>query len=507
MSQPSLVIRNAHIVDGTGGPSIYGDVAIRDGRISEVGTVSGKGAHEIDADDLTLAPGFIDVHTHYDPQLCWDRLATPSMEHGVTTVVTGNCSLSLAPVKPDGSSRKLVKMFEKIEDISEHTFEQAVPFNWESFPEYLEEMRKGLGINVGFLVGHSALRWYVMGAESQQRVATDGEIARMCELLEQAMEAGALGMSISYVDLDEHNKPVPSQLADMREKTALCKAMAKSGRGVLQTVPIFFSPKKQLENIAELGELSLASGIMCTFAPLLVFPVGGLWKKSLDALEAWRAKGAKVFAQVTPRPFDFNMRLSEHSMIFIAQGDWERILKLPIPERIAALKDPINREKLRIQSAKIPTLMALTVGEVYSAENEPLRGRKLMELSGELGKHLADTLIDIALADDLRTEFRVEGVMHADTRKVGDLLDHPLCHVGASDAGAHVAQFCGAGDTTFLLEKYVRDEDQLSLERAVHRITGELADDWGIKDRGRIAPGLAADLVLFDPDEVARLAL
>ena len=229
MPKLDLCIRNARIVDGTGSPAFAGDVGIAGDRIAAVGRVEAGDARVIDARGLVLAPGFIDIHTHYDPQICWDRLATPSLEHGVTTVVMGNCSLTLAPVRP-GQSGKLVAMFSRIEDIKEPTFAAGVPFSWESFGGYLDHIRPGLGPNIGALVGHSALRWYVMGPASQERVATDAEIAEMARLLEEAMAAGAIGLSTSYVDIDENMKPVPSRFADMREKIALCQAMAKSSR-------------------------------------------------------------------------------------------------------------------------------------------------------------------------------------------------------------------------------------------------------------------------------------
>src|SRR5579862_2056935 len=200
MSNPTLAIRNALIVDGTGAAPFKGDVAVADGKIVEVGKFDGTAAREIDAHGHVVSPGFIDVHTHYDPQLCWDRLATPSLEHGVTTVVVGNCSLSLAPVRA-GTSTKIVRMFGKIEDIKEPTFDAGVPFKWQSFGEYLDFIRPGLGINVGAMVGHSSLRYYVMGAASQERVATDAEIAEMCAVMEESMAAGAIGISTSYVDI------------------------------------------------------------------------------------------------------------------------------------------------------------------------------------------------------------------------------------------------------------------------------------------------------------------
>ena len=501
-----LVIRNARVVDGTGKPAFTGDVAVKDGVISAIGVVPSQGRREIDAGGKVLAPGFIDIHTHYDPQICWDRLATPSLEHGVTTVVMGNCSLSLAPVRPEGR-RKLIKMFEKIEDIKEATFDAAVPFEWESFGDYLDYLRPGLGLNIGALVGHSALRFYVMGKESQDRVATDAEIEAMCDLLEEAMAAGALGLSTSYVDIDEDSRPVPSRLADMREKIALCKAMAKSGRGVLQTVPYFIDIEQQLANIEELGELSLASGVTCSIAPIVHSPLApDNWKRSLAKLEEQRARGAKVYGQSMPRSFDINIRLSETSFLLYGTPSWNAIMQLPLAERLAAFADPAARKGL-VDDANAGLLMLLyflRVGETYSAENKPLEGRLLSEIASEMGKSLPDAMLDIAVRDNLQTEFQLKGAIHADPDQVIQLLDNPLIHIGASDAGAHVSQFCGAGDTGDLLDLYVRRRDDMTIERAVHRLTGELAEAWGIAGRGLIREGHAADLVLFDPDTIAR---
>ena len=505
MAELDLVLRNARIVDGTGAPERAGDVGVRGDRIVSVGRVAERGVRELDVQGRVVAPGFIDIHTHYDPQICWDRLATPSLEHGVTTVVMGNCSLSLAPVRP-GGAKKLVAMFSRIEDIREPTFAAGVPFSWESFGEYLAHIQSGLGPNVGALVGHSALRYYVMGAASQERAATDGEIAEMCALLEAAMAAGAIGLSISYVDIDENMVPVPSRFADEREKLALCQAMAKSGRGVLQTVPYFIDPEEQLRNIAELGRLSRGSGVLCSLAPIVSSPVNAEgWRRSLAALEAERDQGGRVYAQSMPRTFDLNMRLSETSFLLYGLPSWNRHMNLPLAERIAAFGDPAQRKTLVEEGMRIaPLLMAATVGEVFSEQNQKYAGRSLLQIAGELGRPLPEVMLELALADGLRTEFCIRGVIHADPESVAAILSHPLVHIGASDAGAHIAQFCGAGDTCYLFERFVREHKKFSLERAVHRLTGELARDWGIADRGEIAPGKFADLVVFDPERIAR---
>ena len=482
MTKADMIIRNARIVDGTGAPERHGDVAITNGVITAVGTCEGAAVEELDAKGQILAPGFIDIHTHFDPQLCWDGLATPSIEHGITTVVIGNCSLSLAPVRDKGSD-KIVSMFEVIEDIKKPTFDAAVPFSWESFPEYLEYIAPKLGINVAALIGHSALRYYVMGAASQERVATADEVQQMCELVEEAMAAGAAGISSSYVDVDENMQPVPSQYADLDEKVALAKAMAKSGRGIWQVVPYFIDPQRQLENIRELGDISLAANVPCSLQPVLSSPTDPKASEILTALEAERARGARVYGQVMPRCFDMNLRLSETSMLLFGLPGWKAIMDLPSGERRGRFEDPDTRaalvEEMKKAQGMSMALPLLTVGDVSAPENQPYKGRSLAEICQSEGKELGDVILDMSLADDLDAEFRLENVMNADKAAVAELIDNPLLHFGASDAGAHITQFCGTGDTTHMLEHFVRDSGRMTLERGVHRMTGEVAADWG----------------------------
>ena len=501
----SLLIKNASIVDGTGSDAYIGDVSIHDGVISDIGKVDGDFENTIDANGLTLAPGFIDIHTHFDPQLCWDGYATPSIEHGVTTVVTGNCSLSLAPIR-EGGEEKIISMFQVIEDIKKPTFDAAVPFSWETFGEYLDHIRPNLGINVGALIGHSAVRLYVMGEDSQKREATDDEIQKMSEIVEIAMEQGALGVSSSYVDVDENLHPVPSRFSCKKEKIALARAATKTGRGVWQVVPYFLDMKTQLENIEELGDISCESGIMCTFQPVLSTPDAPKAEQIMEALQKQRDRGAKVFGQTMPRCFDLNMRLSETSMLLFGMPTWKSIMDLPSNERKEAFSDKDKQKSLIKEASTAEGMSAalpmLKIGEVYSDQNEKYYGKYLMEIAQEENKEIGQVILDIALADDLKTEFQLVNVLNSDKESVSHLITSELCHFGASDAGAHITQFCGTGDTTHLLEHYVRETQKMSLSTAIFRMTKEVADDWGIKDRGVIEKGKAADIVLFDIDNV-----
>ena len=496
------LIKNGLVADGTGAAPTTRDVGIRDGRVVDAASLTA--AETIDAAGRVVAPGFIDIHTHFDPQLCWDGLATPSLEHGVTTVVTGNCSLSLAPVRP-GKTDKLISMFQVIEDIKKPTFDAAVPFSWETFGEYLDYVRPGLGVNVGALIGHSAVRYYVMGAESQERAATTAEIDTMCRIVDEAMQAGALGMSSSYLDMDEEMRPVPSRYAEKDEKIALAQAVAGSGRGVWQVVPYIVDTEQLLDNIRELGDISLAAGIPCSLQPVLASEGRDL-DRQLQTLTEQHERGARVYGQTMPRTFDMNMRLSETSMLLFGYPSWKSIMDLPLDQRRAQFADPANRQRLideMVPRASLFGIAEMRVGDVVSNENEAYQGRKVGEIAADEGKKIGEVILDLSNRDGLDTEFQLVGVVNADQEKVAELIDSPLCHFGASDAGAHITQFCGTGDTTYMLEHFVRATGRVSLERAVHRMTGEVARDWGIRDRGTLEIGQAADVVIFDADNVA----
>ena len=500
-----LLIKNGSVIDGTGSATKHADLGIKDGVIVSIGQLEGDALETIDAKDLVVSPGFIDIHTHFDPQLCWDGHATPSIEHGITTVVTGNCSLSLAPIKGKADADKIVSMFGVIEDIKKTTFDEAVPFSWQSFPEYLDHIRPKLGINVGALIGHSAIRLFVMGPESQQREATQEEISKMCEIVREAMRAGALGISSSYVDIDENGDPVPSRFAGFDEKVALAQAMGESGRGIWQVVPYFPDMKQQLDNIRELGDISLAANVPCSLQPVLSSPTSPNAEELIEALEKEQARGARVFGQTMPRCFDLNMRLSETSMLLYALPRWKKIMDLPREQRLEQFKEQKSELVNEMKDAKgmSGSIPFLKVGSVKSDENQRYQGQYLGSIAQEENKELGEVILDLSIRDNLDTEFQLQNVINADKQAVAKIVSHPLCHFGASDAGAHITQFCGTGDTSHLLQHYVRETSTFSLEEAIHKMTGELAVDWGLADRGTLEEGKAADIVIFNSETVS----
>jgi N-acyl-D-amino-acid deacylase len=503
----TLLIRGARIVDGTGNPEFAGDVGVIDDRIARVGRIdAGQADVIVDAAGKVLCPGFIELHTHYDPQLCWDGTASPAAEHGVTTVIAGNCSLSLAPVTAEGRA-KITRLFHRIEDLRPEFFTAAVPYCWESFGEYLAYVKPRLGVNLGAVVGHSTLRHYVMGDAAQQRVATSAELDRMCAVLADAMQAGAFGLSMSYDHVhDENDVPIASSQADTRERIALAKVVAAHGRSYVQCNIHLLDPERRLQQLEELATVSLESGVCCSALGIMENPVTpGQWQHELERLVELHSRGAKLYVETQVRPMDLTFSLSNVWIVAFHLPTWAAIMARPIPERIAAFADESLRRQLDDETKPFaPLFRCIHVRRTKARQNERHVGRKLVDIAREESRALTDVMLDISVADELETQFDWRDAVHADVDIVGHLLNHPAVRIGGSDAGAHITQFSGEGDSTYLLQRYVRETRKLGLERAIHRITGELARDFCVRDRGVIAEGKLADLVLFDPDAVAR---
>ena len=310
-----LVIRNGTVVDGSGLPAYKADIAVSGNKIEKIGRIAGKAAKEIDAEGRIVAPGFIDPHTHFDAQLLWDGFAKPALSHGVTTIVPGNCSLSLAPLKSE-HRMKLVGMFNQIEEMPLKAFEEGVVWDWETFSEYITRIRKGLAINVAPLVGHSVLRLWVMGDAAMERTATEAEIAEMQSVLRECLDAGAIGLSTSYVDMDEKLQPVPSRHADASEVDALASVLGEYGR-VLQIVPEFYDPDLTIARLDQLAELSLKYGIPTTFSPLFVNADNtDAVDKVIRRVDEQFARGARVWPQVQTRPIDISFCFAVPSLLF-----------------------------------------------------------------------------------------------------------------------------------------------------------------------------------------------
>lgn len=499
----SLVIRNGLVVDGTGRSAYRADVAVEGDRIVQIGQELAAGEAEIDAAGLVVAPGFIDVHTHYDPQFCWDKLATPTPEHGVTSLVIGNCSVSLAPVSPEAKD-KLIGWFGSVEDMDSELMRRNVDFNWETFEEYVASLKVDLGPNVGALLGHAVLRVYVMGAAAQQRAATDQEIARMVEVLHDSLKAGAFGLSFTFNHLDDTGNELPCFYADKRELLALAREVAAADR-IIEVAPNLRAGADTLRDYDIFGEIAVESNARVSLSPILAVRGQDSWRRMVERLEFWRAKGARMFAQTQVRPLDMTVSLTGGSPMLGKTPLWRAVMDAPAQHRPALLYYPKNRRQLAAELEEMPIIRELEVRTVHSPENKPYIGRKVGEIATERGQHFGETFIEVALNDELATEFLLTGFVHAETDAVAELLNNPAMHIGSADAGAHITSFSGAGDTGYLFEKYVRQEKAMTLERAVQRLTFDLARDWNIADRGEIAVGRYADIVIFDPETIARL--
>jgi N-acyl-D-amino-acid deacylase len=500
-----LLIKGGRVVDGTGAAAFAADVAVKDGRIAAIGADLGAAKQTVDAKGRIVAPGFIDPHTHFDVQLLWDGAAKPALEHGITSVVPGNCSLSLAPLKAK-DRKALVGMFQQIEELPPAAFTDAFEWTWEDFAGYRTALEKGLAINVAPLVGHSVIRLWVMGADANQRAARADEVKAMQDLLRECLEAGAVGLSTSFVDVDEKARPVPSRFADFAELDALSAVLGEFGR-MLQIVPEFYDTDITIARIDQLADLSLKHGIPTTFSPVFDSRFApNAAPRQLARVEEQFARGARVWPQMQTRPIDISFSLLRPSLFFGRLPSWMRTLRQALPERLAALRDPETVERLVADAGPdggeaIFGALVLRGGDAAPAE---LAGQTLGEIAKARGETPAKALISLSLEHGLDVAFIAANRGHDDSGRIGAMLASPHVHIGASDGGAHIASFATYGDTGYLFSEFVRRAGAMTLEDAVKKITSETAEIWRIKDRGTLKEGFAADIVVFDADAIDR---
>jgi N-acyl-D-aspartate/D-glutamate deacylase len=495
-----IVIRGGTVVDGTGSPGRRADVAVAGGCIVAVGEGL-SGDRELDARGQVVAPGFIDIHTHYDAQVFWDPALTPSSFHGVTTVVAGNCGFSIAPVRRPGVEL-LARTLQHVEDMSFATLSSGVPWDdFETFPQYLDAVEaRGVGLNYGCYVGHTAIRLFVMGPEAYERPATDGEVAAMQQVVADSMAAGAMGFatSASPTHNGDGGRPVPSRVGDLAELEALLDPVRDAGRGVVALLPGGVIKNDQL------FALQKKVGRPFTWTALLTVKGLDYHEGVIAAHDAAWEEGVEVWPQVSCRPLVFQMNLLE-PFTFNMRPTFQALMGVPVDERIAAYRDPSWRatawEEMSGRKGVLPVNWpALSVAE--SDARPDLIGRSVLDLADELGGTPLDVMLDIALSDDLRTRFN-SVLANDDPEGIAWLLPRDNVLIGLADSGAHVSQLCDACFATDLLGPWVRDRQVMPLERAVHKLTAEPAGVYGLTDRGVIAEGKAADLVVFDPDTVA----
>jgi N-acyl-D-amino-acid deacylase len=501
-----LLIRNGLVADGTGAPAFPADVAVKDGRIVAIGSgLPDEARRTVDASGQVVAPGFIDPHTHFDVQLLWDGAARPALEHGITSIVPGNCSLSLAPLRA-GDRGAVIGMFQQIEEMPPEAFTEAFDWTWEDFAGYRAAIETRLAINVAPLVGHSVIRLWVMGSEAAQRAARPDEIVAMGDLLRECLRAGAVGLSTSFVDVDENGRPVPSRFAAFDELDGLCAVLGEFGR-MLQVVPEFYDVDLTIARIDQLAALSLAHAIPTTFSPVfdsLATPDAA--PRALARVEEQFARGARVWPQMQTRPIDISFSLLRPSLFFARLPRWVRVLRLPLEQRLAALTDPITSERLIADLG--PDGGARLMGSliVRGGDRAPagLTGRALGDIAAERGETPVRALLSLSLDHGLDVAFLAESRGHDDTARIGPMLANPHVHIGASDGGAHLASFATYGDTGYLFSEFVRKSGALTLEAAVKKITSDTAEIWGLKDRGVLREGYAADVVVFDAATLGR---
>ncbi|MCX5376630.1 amidohydrolase family protein [Streptomyces sp. NBC_00091] len=514
------LIRGATVVDGTGAPAYVADIGIRDGRIAVIAepgrTTTEDTRTSEDATGLVLTPGFVDPHTHYDAQLFWDPYATPSMNHGVTTVAGGNCGFTLAPLNParpeDADYTR--RMMSKVEGMALKALEEGVDWTWSGFGEYLDALEGRIAVNAGFMVGHCALRRHVMGEDAVGGQPTPEQLRQMVDLLHDAMNAGAWGLSTtqSSTHSDGAGAPVASRHAGPEELLALSRAVAEHEGTQLEAIVAGCLDQFSDEEIDLFVGMSAAAGRPLNWNVLTIdAAVPERVPRQLIPSERARAAGGRIVALTMPILTPMNMSLGTFCALNLIPG-WGEVLALPVPERIEKLRDAdVRAEMLRRADSKeagvfrrLANFGRYVIGDTYSKENEGLSGRVVDDIAAERGQDAFHCLVEICANDDLRT---VLWPMPSDNDPASWALraetwQHEDVMLGGSDAGAHLDRMCGAPYTTRFLGDCLRGRKLVPLEQAVRMLTDDPARLFGLRERGRITEGYHADLVLFDPERI-----
>jgi N-acyl-D-aspartate/D-glutamate deacylase len=501
-----LLIKNGLVVDGTGAPARRADVAVTGGKIADLGSLSGIAKRVIDASELVVAPGFIDPHTHYDAQICWDGALTPSSWHGVTSVVMGNCGVGIAPCRPEAreiAMRDLVN----VEAIPFEVLAAGITWDWESFPQYMAAAaRRNPALNLAFLAPLTPFRHYVMGEASMERAATSQETAEIKELLGEAIDAGAFGFTSTLLNqhLGYQGRPLACRNASKEELKAYCNALKERGKGAIEIamtkqIGVMDDPELEL-----LDFMLAESGRPITFIAMFDRDdISEALRTSLRRVRPMIERGARPQTSPLPLTREINMR---NPFSFAAFPSWKRVFEDQSKEAQAAVYRDIRfrnqfREELK-RPASFGNWERITVHEVHSPGLKQLEGRTVAEIAAERGVDGVDALLDITLADDLRNEFTMQS-FNTRVDRMTEILRNKDMLLGLGDGGAHLDMLCDSGYPTYVLGTWVRERKALSLEEAVRRMTSDPADFFGIRDRGRLAPALAADLTVFDPARVA----
>lgn len=500
-----LLIKNGRIVDGTGKAGRKADVAVAEGRIVEVGEPDGSAKQTIDAGDCVVSPGFIDPHTHYDAQICWDGAVTPSSWHGVTSVVLGNCGVGIAPCKPEAREVAMQDLV-NVEAIPFDVLNKGITWDWESFPGYMDAAeRRKPSVNLGFLAPLTPFRHFVMGEESMERAATLDETKKISALLGEAMDAGAYGFSSTI--LNQHmgfgGKPLACRNASDEELKAYGDVLKQRNKGAIEvalTRQIGVLEEDQCETLDLLLE---SSGRPVTFIAL--FDRDDISEAVRDTLKLAApqiAKGARPQTSPLPLTRDIDMR---SPFGFAMYPSWKRVFEDKSKEaQIAVYSDPAFRNQWR-EELKNPMGVSdfahIRLHEGHSPEVKRFEGMTVTEIAKATGKDAVDTLFDLTIADDLQNEYTITS-FNTRVDRMAELLNNPAILIGLGDGGAHVDMLCDSGYPTFLLGTWVRERGVLTLEEGVRRLTSDPADFFGIKDRGRLQKGLAADITIFDPKAI-----